>query len=393
MDNAKLCAVLLAIMLCGGGLAAFSAGSGRSADRLKKAALAAAGFEANAKIEDTSSEEGSSDGSGTEETEQPLSSVEEPDTADEPETSSEPDSSEDEPQSAVSCEIPSEKPSAQALAAIPYPTEPGNTDGKIEKLHYGSYSGEQYFDLEGGGQVRNCTELTNSFLSKLSGEGPEFDLSYKEGEPVVLIYHTHTTESFEPEDRDWCDTSFPSKSTDPEKNIVAVGDRICRELDRAGIPYIHDTLIHDYPSYNDAYDSSRATVSQLLAHYPSVKIVLDIHRDGIEREDGTRVSPVAEIGGKEAAQIMLISGCDDGTMDMPRYLYNFRFACTLQSAIESRFPGLTRPILFDYRHYNQDLTTGSLLIEVGSHGNSLDQAEYSGELIGKALAELLSKEE
>ena len=86
---------------------------------------------------------------------------------------------------------------------------------------------------------------------------------------------------------------------------------------------------------------------------------------------------------------MIISGCDDGTMGMPEHLKNFRFACALQSELESSFPGLTRPVLFDYRHYNQDLTTGSLLIEVGSHGNCLEQALYAGELVGKGLCSVI----
>ena len=86
---------------------------------------------------------------------------------------------------------------------------------------------------------------------------------------------------------------------------------------------------------------------------------------------------------------MIISGCDDGTMDMPDYMYNFRFASMLQQNMESNYAGLTRPILFDYRKYNQDLTKGSLLIEVGSHGNTLEQARYAGELIGKSLADVL----
>ncbi len=87
---------------------------------------------------------------------------------------------------------------------------------------------------------------------------------------------------------------------------------------------------------------------------------------------------------------MIISGCDDGTLDMPEYMKNFHFACTLQQKLESDYTGLTRPILFDYRHYNQDLTTGSLLIEVGSHCNTLQQVQYSGQLIGRSLGELLN---
>ena len=109
-----------------------------------------------------------------------------------------------------------------------------------------------------------------------------------------------------------------------------------------------------------------------MEQYPSIKVVLDIHRDAIASETSA-YQPYIEIGGKEAAQIMIISGCDDGTLDMPNYMKNFHFACRLQEKVESDNKGLTRPILFDYRHYNQDLTTGSLLIEVGSHGNTLEQ--------------------
>ena len=87
---------------------------------------------------------------------------------------------------------------------------------------------------------------------------------------------------------------------------------------------------------------------------------------------------------------MIISGCDDGTLDMPDYMKNFHFAAYLQQQIEGDSPGLTRPVLFDYRKYNQDLTTGSLLIEVGSHGSTLEQVQYSGQLIGSSLAKALN---
>ena len=101
------------------------------------------------------------------------------------------------------------------------------------------------------------------------------------------------------------------------------------------------------------------------------------------------IQPVCESDGEEASQIMIISGCDDGTMGMPDYMKNFRFACMLQTQLELDHQGFTRPILFDYRKYNQNLTTGSLLIEVGSHGNTLEQAQNAGKWIGKSLASCL----
>lgn len=270
----------------------------------------------------------------------------------------------------------------------PYPESLESRDGAITAMSYGVFNGDNYIDLSAG-QVRNVTSVSNSVLIKESRSEPSFAVP-KNGEPLVLIMHTHATESYEPRERDFYDKSFNSRTTDTSKNMIAVGDALTRQLEKAGIGVIHDTTLHDYPSYNDSYDRSRETVTKILEEYPSIQIVLDIHRDAIERQSGERIAPVAEINGKNAAQVMIISGCDDGTMGMPNYLENFRFACALQRQLETDWQGLTRPVLFDYRKYNQDLTTGSLLIEVGGHANSIDQAVYSGELIGKSLAKLLS---
>ena len=155
-----------------------------------------------------------------------------------------------------------------------------------------------------------------------------------------------------------------------------------------GIEVLHDDTQHDYPSYNGSYERSAETVKEYLAKYPSIKVVLDVHRDAVQR-DSTLVKPVTQINGKKAAQMMIIAGCDDGTMEMPNWGKNLRFAAGIQDAIESRWQGLTRPIFFCYRKYNQDLTTGSLLIEIGGHGNTLEEALRAGEFAALALAELL----
>ncbi|MDE7290023.1 MAG: stage II sporulation protein P [Oscillospiraceae bacterium] len=271
----------------------------------------------------------------------------------------------------------------------PYPDSLENRDGAITAMCYGNFKGDNYINLDKAGQVRNVTSLPNNTLLEESRLAPDFEIE-KNNEPQVLIMHTHATESYEPYERDFYDSSFNSRTTDPNMNMAAVGDAIAEQLEAAGITVLHDTTMHDYPSYNDSYDRSRETVQKILEENPSIKIVLDIHRDAIERESGERIAPVAEIDGKNAAQVMIISGCDDGTMGMPNYLKNFRFASLLQQQLESDYQGLTRPILFDYRKYNQDLTTGSILIEVGGHANSVDQAVYSGELIGKSLAKALT---
>lgn len=269
----------------------------------------------------------------------------------------------------------------------PYPETWDLSGGTVAPITYGAYTGTRYFNLAKAGQVLNKTTLSNDTLLAESRLLPAFDIETN-GEPQVLIMHTHTTETFEPYERDSFDASFNYRTTDSSKNMVMVGDAITAQLEAAGITVIHDTTIHDYPSYTGSYERSGATVQSILAEYPSIKVVLDIHRDAISK-DGVISQPVVEIDGRKAAQVMIISGCDDGTMGMPNYMQNFRFACLLQQQMASDYPGLMRPILFDYRKYNQNLTTGSLLIEVGSHGNTLEQAEYAGELIGKSLARAL----
>lgn len=267
----------------------------------------------------------------------------------------------------------------------PYPVSLENKSGIINRVSFSTYNSRQYINLEKAGQVRNCTKISNDVLKKESLLSPDFKIDISSKEPQVLIMHTHTTESYEPYTRDYYDSSFNSRSTDPTKNIVAVGDKITHELELTGIAVIHDKTIHDYPSYNGSYQRSEQTVSNLLKKYPSIKIVLDIHRDAIQKENGTRVAPTCIVNGKQAAQVMIISGCDDGTMDMPNFLQNFRLASKLQQEMESNYPGFTRSVLFDYRKYNQHLTTGSLLIEVGTSANSFEEALYSGELIGKSI--------
>lgn len=270
---------------------------------------------------------------------------------------------------------------------IPYPETTDVHSGNVLAQTFGKYSGNQYFDLDKCGQVRNCTDESTNVLIAQSRMKPEFTIKLN-STPQVLIMHTHTTESFEPFEREYYDASFSYRTSDESMNVVAIGEEMRVQIESCGISVIHDTTIHDYPSYNGSYERSAETVKKVLEENPDIKVVLDIHRDAIATE-GDLIAPVAEIAGKKAAQIMIISGCDDGTMDMPDYLKNFRLASLFQQQIESDNPGLTRPVLFDYRNYNQGLTNGSLLIEVGSHGNSIDQVRYSGELIGKSIGKAL----
>lgn len=261
--------------------------------------------------------------------------------------------------------------------------------GIIYRYLYDRYNGEKYIDLPCGAQIQNCTDKDNSVLLAASNELPDIHIE-DPSKPTVLIYHTHTTESYMP-GGDRFDPRYPNRSVDSTRNMVSVGDAICEALAERGISVVHDCTIHDNPEYVGAYNRSAETILKNLKEYPSIKIVLDIHRDGIENPNGSLVAPVCEVNGKTASQFMIISGCDGEKFAIPHYMENFKLACLLQNTSEKLFPTLARPILFDYRDYNQSLFAGTLLIEVGSHGNSLEESVYTGELIGEIIAEAIGQ--
>lgn len=297
--------------------------------------------------------------------------------------------------------VPESEPapeSAPAAAEGEEPIPPAQTDDSpmpegmvpVEEVFYGQGSGNGYVQ-SGAGSIRNCTELSAEEIAAETMQALPFSVELNSDEPQVLIMHTHATESYETVDRAWCDPNYSARNTDTSQNMVAVGAEMARTLNAAGINTLQDATLHDYPSYNGSYEKSNATVRSYLEKYPSIKVVLDVHRDAIQREDGTRVKPVVEIDGQKAAQVMIICGADLNG-NLPNFKQNLRFASRWQDQMETLYPGLARPVLFDYRYYNQDLTTGSLLIEMGGHGNTLQEAIYSARLVGKALAALFTAE-
>lgn len=290
----------------------------------------------------------------------------------------------------VSSDVSSQSESSEASSSSQPPIErPADAGDIVDEEFASNGSGTSYIQ-KGNGFIRNTTNLSRETIEAEIANKP--DITITEGtEPQVLIMHTHTTESYELYDTDFYDKTYNARSLDNSENMVRVGDEIVKQLEAAGIGVIHDATVHDYPSYNGAYDRSAETVKKYLAEYPSIKVVIDVHRDAIERDGGVRVAPTTTINGKKAAQFMLIAGCDDGTMNMPNYMQNLRFSAMIQDNASTMFPTLARPVLFSYRHYNQDLTYGSLLVEVGGHANTLDEAIYTGELFGKALAQTLEQ--
>lgn len=262
--------------------------------------------------------------------------------------------------------------------------------GAVAETSYGQGSGEKYIACAAG-TIKNNTSVPSAEVAAEIQNPLPFAIELNSPEPQVLIMHTHATECYRPAEGLWFLPGDGARTTDRAANMCAVGAVMADTLNAAGIHTLHDETLNDYPSYTGSYANSRAVVQQYLAQYPSIKVVLDVHRDAIEKEDGTRMAPVVEVGGRKAAQVMLICGCDNGdTVSLPNWRQNLRFAAAWEGAMEGMYPGFTRPVLFSYRFYNQDLTTGSLLIEIGTHGNNLNEALYAGQLAANALASLFT---
>ena len=271
------------------------------------------------------------------------------------------------------------------------PEVPEERRGKVTETQYSAAAGGIYVPY-GNALIKNCTSYSTKKILSVLNEGCGLSLSTDLGDtPQVLIYHTHATEGYEPADRGYFDIEGTWRSTDPSENMIAVGDALCAVLTERGIGVIHDGTMHDDPSYNGSYQRSAVTIKKHLEENPEIVVCLDIHRDAIEPSETEIVKPTAVIEGKKAAQIMIIAGCDDGTMNMPDFFENLKFAAALADKLETLYPGICRPVLFDYRKYNMDLSPGLLLIEIGATGNTLEEAQYSAKLLGIALAELLAE--
>ena len=238
--------------------------------------------------------------------------------------------------------------------------------------------------------VKNDNDYTAIDIAEELSRQPDLAIK-KDGSPQVLLYHTHTTESYLTEESDTYYSDMPTRTTNEDENVVAVGEAIAAKLEAAGIGVIHDKTIHD-ENYNGSYTRSAETIAENLAQYPSIQVTIDIHRDAMTAENGTRYKPTVEVNGKKAAQIMIISGCDDdGTLGFPDWEYNLRLATRLQQACANVDGSFARPLFFCPRNYNENMTHNSLLVEFGTEVNTVEEAVYSGELFGDALVTVLEQ--
>jgi len=274
----------------------------------------------------------------------------------------------------------------------PLPEEPAQpdpplvfADNGVEARTLVPSSPEGYI-VSGGVYINNRTEypldaslLDGTFAAALPEE---------EG-PQILIVHTHGSEAYTMPPGQEYEPSGESRTTDTSLNVVRVGDELAKTLEEAGLTVLHDPTLHDYPEYSGAYGRSLDAVNAYLAEYPTISFVLDVHRDAISDGDGTPYKVVSGVAGLNAAQMSFVIGTDGGGLEHPDWRENLKLAAAIQQRLTADYPTLMRPITVRNSRYNQHTTPGSLLVEMGAAGNSLDEALLSARLLGKALAETI----
>lgn len=217
--------------------------------------------------------------------------------------------------------------------------------------------------------------LTAPVELELTGQGPR-----------VLILHTHTTESYTQTESDRYEESSSYRTLDPDSNMLVLGELVAQILRDNGIEVIHDTTLHDYPSYNGSYSHAAASTRELLEQYPTIELILDLHRDAAQTSTG-QMATRCTIGGESAAQLMFVVGTDT-RLSHPDWERNLSLALKLQVLLEKENPGICRKLSLSKNRYNQHLGRYALIVEIGAAGNTLDQARIAAGKLGDAIVQL-----
>lgn len=236
------------------------------------------------------------------------------------------------------------------------------------------------------------------YLKNVSGQSVDLNavleqpvaLELGEG-PQILIYHTHGSEAYTQAEQERYVESDSYRTTDCAHNVVRVGEEMAAMFRAQGFGVVHDTTLYDYPAYNGAYERSRAGVERWLAQYPTIRFVLDVHRDALVSSDGAAYKLIAQEGEEKVAQVMLVVGSGDSGLPHPNWRANLALAVKLQLALTARYDQLARPITLRASRFNQHLSSGALLVEVGGHGNTLEEAVAGGRMFARTVGAALKQ--
>lgn len=202
----------------------------------------------------------------------------------------------------------------------------------------------------------------------------------------VLIYHTHTCESYTSTEQYNYTMTDSYRTTDLNYTVSRVGDELGKELEKRGFKVVHDKSYHDYPSYSGSYGRSLKTLQNMLASNSDAEITIDLHRDAVGSMND--YAPRVQIGDEVCAQIMFVVGTNGSGLQHDNWQENFKYAIKVQEKANELYPGLFRPIILRDARYNQQLTTASTIIEVGATGNTLEECLNSMKYLAEVLEEV-----
>lgn len=224
-------------------------------------------------------------------------------------------------------------------------------------------------------------DISEALLSELS-----WDLT---GEaPTVLIVHTHASEAYTPASGDEYVSDGGTRTLDDRYNMVSIGEEVRRILEEGGIHVIHDRTHHDYPSYSGAYNNARQSITAILERYPTITMVLDIHRDAMDASDGSALTTHATVDGLPSSQVMILVGTDYAGGYHPGWKQNLSVGLKLSALMERENPGVTKAVNVYPHRLNMDKTMGSLLVEVGASGDTHEMAMRAAGALARAILEL-----
>lgn len=221
-------------------------------------------------------------------------------------------------------------------------------------------------------------------LAQLLTQPLDWDLT---GGVKVLIVHTHATESYTQSPGEVYEETADYRTLDEDYNMLAIGDALAARLEGAGIGVIHDRQFHDYPSYNGSYANARESIASILEENPGICMILDLHRDAAST-GSSQMDTSAQVYGKESAQLMMVVGTDAGGLYHPHWQDNLALALKLQTQLQATHPGLCRPIDLCSERFNEDLSPGGLLVEVGAAGNTQAEALLAVEALAEGIIAL-----
>ena len=203
----------------------------------------------------------------------------------------------------------------------------------------------------------------------------------------VIIYHTHTCESYTPTAESPYQASGNFRTIDLNYSVARVGKELTNLLKQKGLNAIQNTTYHDYPAYSGSYTRALSTITGVLQQNPNTQFVIDLHRDALG--SNSAYSPSVQIGDEICAQLMFVMGTDGGGLNHPEWLNNFKLAIKIQEKANEMYPGLFKPIILRNSRYNQHVTTGACIIEVGATGNTIEQCNNSMKYLANVIAEVM----